>query len=92
MTNKFEVYMDFIQEKFDEYIHLRNEEVQLKKNILNTYEKNKNNFNAISNVRKIKFNYDKINENKEMEQAENKNLNKLKSFKRLINELTYNII
>ena len=87
MSNKFERYMDFIQEKFDEYIHLRNEEVQLKKNILNTYEKNKNNFNAISNVRKIKFNYYKINENKEMEQVENKNLNKLKSFKRLINEL-----
>ena len=87
MSNKFESYMDFIQEKFDEYIHLRNEEVQLKKNILNTYEKNKNNYNAINNVRKIKFNYYKINEDKEMEQAENKNLNQLKSFKRLINEL-----
>ena len=87
MSNKFERYMDFIQEKFDEYIHLRNEEVQLKKNILNTYEKNKNNYNAINNVRKIKFNYYKINEDKEMEQAENKNLNQLKSFKRLINEL-----
>ena len=87
MSNKFEHYMDFIQEKFDEYIHLRNEEIQLKKNILNTYQKNKNNYNAINNVRKIKFNYYKINANKEMEQADNKNLNKLKSFKRLLNEL-----
>lgn len=87
ISNKFEHYMDFIQEKFDEYIHLRKEEIQLKKNILNTYEKNKNNYNAINNVRKIKFNYYKINANKELEQAENKNLNKLKSFKRLLNEL-----
>lgn len=87
MSSKFEHYMDFIQEKFDEYIYLRNEEIQLKKNILNTYEKNKYNYNAINNVKKIKFNYYKMNPNKEMEQAENKNINKLRSFKRLINEL-----
>ena len=84
MTKKFEKYINFIQKKFDDYIQLRNDEINLKKNILNTYEKNKNNYNSINNIKKLKFDYFKFNIEKDMDKN---NLSKLKNFKKLINEL-----
>lgn len=90
MNKKFEQYITFIQNKFDNYIQLRKDEINLKRNILYSYEKHKSNYNSIMNVKKIKFDYFKINEDKDKEKKENKNkrdLIKLKNFKKLINEL-----
>ena len=85
MKKKFNQYMNFIKNKFDEYTQLRNDEINLKKNIVNNYNKYKNNYNSIMNVKKLKFDYFKLNMDKEKEG--NKNKNKLKNFKKLINEL-----
>ena len=94
MNKKFKEYMNFVQKKYDDYIKLRKDEIELKKNILYTYNKYNNNYNSIMNVKKLKFDYFKFNENKEKEKEidkeENKNkknLNKLRNFKKLINEL-----
>ena len=85
ISKKFDNYMDFIQKKFDDYIQLRNDEINLKKNIIYNYNKYKNNYNSIMNVKKIKFDYFKFYLDKE--EKNNKNKNKLKNFKKLINEL-----
>ena len=90
MKKKFEEYMNFIQEKFDDYIQLRNDEIDLKRNILNNYDKYKNNYNSIMNVKKLKFDYFKLNIDKEEEkeeEKETKNINKLKNLKKIVNEL-----
>ena len=96
MSKKFEQYINFIQNKFDEYIQLRNDEIYLKKNILYNYDKYKNNYNAIMNVKKLKFDYFKIDPDNEKqkekqkekeENKESKNLKKLRNIKKLINEL-----
>ena len=92
--------MNFIQKKYDDYIQLRKEEIELKKNILYTYDRYKNNYNSIMNVKKLKFDYYKFNDDidkdkgkdkeKEKDKEENKNkknLNKLRNFKKIINEL-----
>ena len=77
--------MNFIQEKFDDYIQLRSDEIDLKRNILNNYDKYKNNYNSIMNVKKLKYDYFKINIEKEEEKEEDKetkNINKLKNLKK----------
>ena len=85
ITKKFGQYINFVQKKFNEYIQLRNDEIDLKRNILYNYDKYKNNYNSIMNVKKLKFDYFKVN--LDNEKGEDKNLNKLKNFKKLLNEL-----
>ena len=85
ITKKFDHYINFLQKKFDEYIQLRNDEIDLKRNILYNYDKYKNNYNSIMNAKKLKFDYFKFN--LDNEKGEEKNLNQLKNFKKLLNEL-----
>ena len=88
MDKKFEQYMNFLRKKYDEYIKLRQDEINLKRNILYSYDKYKNNYNSIMNVKKLKFDYFKFNKEKEKEEKKNKkNINKFKDIKKLINEL-----
>lgn len=99
LEKQFGQYLNFIQKKFDEYIQLRNDEIDLKRNIIYSYDKYRNNYNSIMNVKKIKFDYFQINNENEKEKNESKenneikeskiskNLKKLRNFKKLLNEL-----
>jgi len=86
----FNDYTKLTEKKLIEYSNLRKDEIELKKNIVNTYENNKNNYNSIENLKKLKFDYFQINEDKMHDLDEKEiNLNKLKNFKNLIEELIF---
>ena len=82
IVKNFEYYINFIHKKLMYFIKLRNDIIELKKNILKTYQDNKFNYNAIMNLKQLKFIYINLNF---VEKEDDKN--KLLRFQSFINEL-----